>query len=358
MSASRLPFLLAIGLATLASGCVWAPGQHLRSSAPHITDDNIEIIPITGRLIAQDNAARTVSTLPPALLEYRPDPYTIGAGDLLYITVWDHPELTVPAGPQQQLSAAGRPVQSDGTLFYPYIGNIQAAGLTPQALRQAITTRLARYIEAPQVDISVLTYASQRVWITGASAQSAVVPITVVPLTLPDAISEAGLNPVEADTSGVRLTRDGVTYTIDLTQALDSPIYLRDADQIFVPYLEEKEVFVVGEVNQPGALSFRSGTMTLNQALGRVRGVNQNSANGDAIYVIRGAHDLTQVPAAIYQLEAKSPSAYAIGGHFELLPGDVVFVGAAGISRWNRFISQLLPFAGILSNVASANQDL
>ena len=46
------------------------------------------------------------------------------------------------------------------------------------------------------MDVSILTYASQRVWVTGATARPAVVPLTVVPLTLHDAVSNAGFNPV------------------------------------------------------------------------------------------------------------------------------------------------------------------
>ena len=46
-----------------------------------------------------------------------------------------------------------------------------------------LSERLARYIESPQVDVSVLTYASQRVWVTGATAQSA--SITLVASSRP-----------------------------------------------------------------------------------------------------------------------------------------------------------------------------
>ncbi len=366
MDCKRLGATLAFAL-TL-SGCVFAPGQHMRSSAlarddQPVGNDNIELIPITPKLIAMDRATRDAPTLPAALTSYQPGPYTIGAGDVLYITVWDHPELTVPAGPQQQLNAAGRPVQSDGTLFYPYIGTVDASGKTPSELRALLATKLARYIEAPQVDVSILTYASQRVWVTGASRQAATVPLTVTPLTLGDAISQSGLDATQADLSGVRLTREGVTYSIDLDRlgrqgGGATNIFLKASDHLYVPYLDRKEVFVVGEVNQPGAMSFKTSDISLSQALGRARGLQQSTSNGNAVYVIRGSHDLQNAPSTVFHLEARSPAAFAVASQFELLPGDVVFVGAAGVTRWSRFVNQLLPFTSIISNAASARNDL
>jgi len=366
MDCKRLGATLALAL-TL-SGCVFAPGQHMRSSAfarddQPVGNDQIELIPITPKLIAMDRAARDVPTLPMALTSYQPGPYRIGAGDILYITVWDHPELTVPAGPQQQLNAAGRPVQSDGTLFYPYIGSVDAAGKTPSELRALLATKLARYIESPQVDVSILTYASQRVWVTGASRQAATVPLTVTPLTLGDAISQSGLDAAQADLSGVRLTREGVTYSIDLDRlgrqgGGATNIFLKASDHLYVPYLDRKEVFVVGEVNQPGAMSFKTSDISLSQALGRARGLQQSTSNGNAVYVIRGSNDLQDKPSTVFHLEAKSPAAFAVASQFELLPGDVVFVGAAGVTRWSRFVNQLLPFTSIISNAASARNDL
>lgn len=366
MDCTRLCAALALALSL--SGCMFAPGQHMRSSAfarddQPVGNDQIELIPITPKLIAMDRAARDVPGLPTALTSYQPAPYEIGAGDVLYITVWDHPELTVPAGPQQQLNAAGRPVQSDGSLFYPYVGKMSAAGRTPSQLREELTSKLARYIEAPQVDVSILTYASQRVWVTGASRQAATVPLTVTPLTLGDAISQSGLDATQADLSGVRLTRDGVTYTIDLDRlgrqgGGATNIFLKSSDHLYVPYLDRKEIFVVGEVNQPGAMSFKTSDISLSQALGRARGLQQSTSNGNAVYVIRGSQDLQSAPSTVYHLEAKSPAAFAVASQFELLPGDVVFVGAAGVTRWSRFVNQLLPFTSIISNAASARNDL
>ncbi len=362
---SLRPFAAAVVAAGLLCGCVLSPGQHMGSSSKGpdgirtLGNDQLDLVPITPKLIAMDRAARADSnSIPAALADFRPPAYTIGPGDVLYITVWDHPELTVPAGAQQQLAAAGRLVQADGTLFYPYIGTLEASGLTPSELRTQITSKLARYIESPQVDVSILTYASQRVWVTGAAANSTAVAMSTVPLTLNDAISQAGLNPTVADLSGIRLTRDGVTWTLDLDAQSRGAVYLKDEDHLYVPYLDAKEVFVVGEVTLPGAQSFRTGSISLSQALGRARGLAQTTSNGNAVYVIRGNKGLDAAPSVVYQLEARSPAAFAVASQFELLPGDVVFVGAAGITRWSRFVGQLLPFSGIISNAASVGNDL
>ncbi|MEN4936586.1 polysaccharide biosynthesis/export family protein [Stenotrophomonas sp. TWI1151] len=367
MKTKRVSIAAAILTATLLPGCIWAPGQHLRQGdvtrQGGVSDDGrLELVDITPKLIAMNAASEQARNLPAALLSFKPDAYRVGVGDSLYITVWDHPELTVPAGPQQTPNLAGRAVQSDGTVFYPYIGKVEAAGKMPGELREEIERRLAKYIESPQVDVSVLTFGSQRVWVTGAAQQSTPVSLGTSPLTLADAISQAGLSAAGADLSGVQLSRDGVTYTIDL-EALASQyggqqLYLKPSDSIYVPFLDRKEIFVVGEVGQPGAFSFRTGDVSLNQALGRARGLLQTTSDGNAVYVIRGSKDLLAQPSIIYQLTARSPAAFAVGSQFKLLPGDVVFVGAAGVTRWSRFVNQLLPFTSIISNAASARNDL
>ncbi len=359
-----------IAVAALASaslsGCMLAPGQHLRHGDVSIDrpsdDGRMEMITITPKLIAMDRATQAEQVLPAALFDYAPQEYRIGVGDVLYITVWDHPELTVPAGSQQSGNLAGRQVQSDGTLFYPYIGKVEAKGKSPATLREEISRRLTQYIESPQVDVSVLTYGSQRVWVTGAAERSSPIPLGTSPLTLADAISQTGLNATQADLSGIRLSRDGVTYTINLetlaTQYGGRQLFLKDGDSIFVPYLDRKDVFVVGEVGLPGAYSFRTGDVTLNQALGRARGLSQTTSNGNAVYVIRGSKDLQAEPSMVYQLQARSPTAFAVGSQFMLAPGDVVFVGAAGITRWSRFVNQLLPFTSIVYGAARAGNEV
>ncbi|VVN27693.1 hypothetical protein PS639_04622 [Pseudomonas fluorescens] len=346
---------------------MFAPGQYLdtseigRDGSPE--SSRVELIPITPKLIAQNAATKVKDSVPAELLGFKPGAYLIGANDVLYITVWDHPELTAPSGAQQQIDANGRLVRPDGTLFYPYVGNIQAAGKTIEELRGFIAERLKQFIDSPQVDLSVLRFASQKVVLSGAVMKAGQLPITTSPLSVIEAIGVAGADPLNADLSGLTLNRDGREYRLDL-DGLNSKgsqlhnVYLKDGDQLYLPYNDRKKIYVMGEVNQPRAVTFKISQMNLADVIGSVGGLNQTTSNGNALYVIRGADNLETEPAKVFQLDAKSPTAFALASRFDLQPQDIVYVGPAGVTRWNRVISQLVPSASILGTGASVQNDI
>lgn len=353
--------------AALVGGCALAPGQHMDTGSLRNDDSDlgsrVDLVQITPKLIAMDQAAAQKVTVPSALLDYRPPAYHIGPGDVLYITVWDHPELTAPAGPQQQIYANGRLVRPDGTLYYPFVGSIKVAGMTLEQLRAYIAQKLATYVEQPQVDINIIKFDSKRVWLNGAFQNPGIQPITVTPLTLAEALGTAKPNPAEADLSDLTLNRDGVDYHLDinaLRHSMHGPadIYLKAGDHIFLSYNDHHQIYVMGEVERPQALTFKTSSMSLSQALGEVGGLNQVTSKGKAIYVIRGVADLEKQPAKVFQLNARSAAAFILADNFHLQPGDVIFVGAAGVTRWNRFLSQLLPLTAILRNATGAQNDI
>ena len=81
--------------------------------------------------------------------------------------------------------------------------------------------------------------------------------------------------------------------------------------------------------------------MSLTQALGEVGGLQETRANGRGVYVIRGSEydDIIDV----YQLDVSQAWALALGDEFVLQPRDIVYVSAAPITRWNRWVSNVLP---------------
>ncbi|MBK5518826.1 polysaccharide biosynthesis/export family protein [Pseudomonas sp. TH10] len=360
-----LPLAMLVGL-TL-QGCIFSPGQHMdtgnlvREGSPE--SSRIELIPITPKLVAIETAADHSNVIAPELLHFQPSQYRIGAGDLIYITVWDHPELTAPSGPQQQIEANGRLVRPDGSLFYPYVGNIEAAGKTIEDLRSIISSRLAKVVAEPQVDVSILRFVSQKVVLSGAFGKTGQLPITNTPLSLLDAVGQGSVQAGSADISGLVLKRDGREYLIDLDtlnrkNSTLHNLYLKDGDQLHLPYNDQKKVYLLGEVTAARPLLFKGTNMNLTDALGSVGGLRQETSSGKEVYVIRGVENLADEPVKVFQIDLKSPSAFALAQHFKLKPQDVVYVGPADVTRWNRFISQVFPTANLLRTGVAIQDDM
>lgn len=73
-----------------------------------------------------------------------PSGYTIGPEDLLDVTVWNN------AGISRTV-----PVRPDGKISLPLLDDVQAAGLTPNQLKDDLARRLRKYISAPEVSVIV-----------------------------------------------------------------------------------------------------------------------------------------------------------------------------------------------------------
>lgn len=357
--------------AVLLSGCL--TGQKIASRGGDRVEatpgNDVRLVEITPDFVAGNRDAQAAPGLPADLSTYRPDTYRIQAGDMLLVTVWDHPELTTPAGTMREAATNGRLVYPDGTMFYPYVGTLRVEGMTLEELRDTLRSRLARYLQNPQLDVNIASHGGQ-VAMQGAFTNTAPQSITTVPLTLSKAIGTAGINTREADLSGLVLIRDGNRYPIDLDALSRSgdtdEIYLKPGDRLFLPFNDRKEIYVLGEVMRPQAIAFKTSDMSLTQALGRAGGLDQVTSKGDAVYVIRGVDasqltgDSATAPSAatVYHLRAKSAAAFALAQAFPLRAGDVVYVGPAGITRWNRFLSQLLPLSGIVRNASNVQSDI
>lgn len=353
--------------ALLLQACMFSPGMHMDTDRL-IAEDSVEaslveMVQITPKLIVQNQSVDTRLQIPQELLDYEPENYRIGPNDALFITVWDHPELTAPGGAQQTNVANARVVRDDGTLFYPFIGSVKVAGLTLEELRKIITDKLARYIESPQVDINVMEYNSQKIIVSGAFNSPGSLQVNAQQLTLTQAVGQAGIDTNRADLSKLILIREGRSYTLDYDRLTSNEsnigrVYLRPGDKLHLSLNDSRKIFVMGEVPRPSALAYSTSRMTLSEVLATVGGPSPISASGREVYVIRGVEDLETQKATIFQLNAQSPSAFILADQFEMEPQDVVFVGAAGITRWNRFISQLFPSASLLGTGFDLNNDV
>ena len=338
-------------VATLLGACAIAPGMTMTEPAELPQGQTVRVTPITvdelNRLDEQYVAsAKSVAEN----FEVPQYGYTIGNGDVLQIIVWDHPELTIPAGSFRDAETSGQQVGEDGYIYYPYVGMIKAAGMNVAALRDVLTEKLSTYIQDPQLDVRVIGFRSKRVYVVGEVNTPGLLPLNDIPLTIADAISMSGGLTQNAYKSGVNVSRDGKIHEIDLKALYDQAdatqnLTLRHGDILNVLDRSQQKVFVMGEVRAPKSVEILNGHLTLAAALGEVGGVNQLSANPGAIYVIRGSK---KDDPQIFHLDARFATGMLLADRFKLHAQDIVFVDTAGISQWNRVISQLLPSISVI----------
>lgn len=131
------------------------------------------------------------------------DEYRIGVDDMLQVSVWRNPELSVSV-----------PVRPDGRISVPLIGDVVAGGRTPAEVGKSIEERLATYVRDPKVAVILTELRSHeyisRVRVTGAVQQPVSVPYRQG-MTVLDAVLAAGGTNEFAASDKTRLYRRGST---------------------------------------------------------------------------------------------------------------------------------------------------
>jgi polysaccharide export outer membrane protein len=201
--------------------------------------------------------------------------YIIGPRDLLEIKVFELPEFDHTVR-----------VSEDGSITLPLIGNVQIGGLTKDKAEKKLSELLEKYIKKAQVSIFIKEYQSSRVAIIGAVEKPGMYEL-VGRQTLLQMISQAGgfKDTAANEIYVLREGQDGTAASISIdledlmingNQNLNIPIQANDV--INVPVDKLINVYVFGEVRQPGALQVKmSNKITLLQAIAQAGGLSENA---------------------------------------------------------------------------------
>lgn len=351
-------------LSSLLGACALVPGQHMQyppsvpvSTSPDGSVQQAEQIPIQTidlNLINQMNAGVDQMARADQLnLFAKPTPYKLGPGDVLQITVWDHPELAAAQGQQVQNTKPGDPTQGfvingNGDITFPYVARpIHAAGMTIDELQRTLHSELSKNFRQPQITVRVASYRSSQVYVDGEVHTPGGETINDIPMTLTEAVNRAGGFTTNADRSRLILTRNGTSYPIDLTLLIKNgknpqDILLQPGDMLRVTGRDENTAYVMGEVNKPtSVLPTADGKLTLAEALSQAGFINQNTANPRQLYVIRQEGKDKQ--PQVYHLDSASPVSMLLANQFDLQPKDVVYIDNGPLVRFNRVLSLLMP---------------
>lgn len=194
----------------------------------------------------------------------------IGPRDVIEVKVFQDPNLYTKGT-----------VTDDGRITMPLIGKVDVSGLTPTEVEARIKGLLEKYINNPDVSVTVLEAGSKPISVIGAVTHPGRIGITGN-ISLIQAITQAGgLATGYGRTLYVlRTAANGLTeqIAIDIDDLMvngnpDLNLPLRANDVINVPIDSSINIYVLGEVMRPGSVQFRrSQTPTLLQALAAAGG--------------------------------------------------------------------------------------
>ncbi|HUS06785.1 MAG TPA: polysaccharide biosynthesis/export family protein [Bryobacteraceae bacterium] len=177
-----------------------------------------------------ENAAKAPTGLAPVVTAAPVDPktYIIGPEDILFIRVWREAELS-----------GGVQVRPDGKFTLPLVGEVQAAGLTPEQVTAKLTESLSSFINKPEVVVSLQSVQSKKYYITGEVARTGIFPL-VVPITILEALASAGGFKEYANPKKIVIMRGDERIKFNYKDVIkgknkEQNIMIQNGDHIFVP---------------------------------------------------------------------------------------------------------------------------
>jgi polysaccharide biosynthesis/export protein len=156
-----------------------------------------------------------------------PKTYVIGPEDVLYINVFHEQEMSGAVG-----------VRPDGKITRPLIGDMQAAGLTPERFSAQLKQALSSFMHNPDVTVTVAQVNSKRYTIAGEVGRPGPFPL-VLPTRVFDALSSVGFRDF-ANKKKIVIIRGDQRIKFNYNDVLhgkhlETNIFLEPGDTIYVP---------------------------------------------------------------------------------------------------------------------------
>lgn len=278
----------------------------------------------------------------------QPAPFRLGQGDVISVTVFEEPDLSVDK----------TTVRPDGLISVPLAGEVPAAGHQVAEISQDIQSRLSRYVIDPKVSVRVEELRSIEYLVYGEVVNPGTFPLDRR-TTISAAVARAGglkqgnyrASTIEiADLRHSFIARDGRVLPVDFVRLLRDgdlrfDLELRPGDQIHIPSGLSQEVYVLGEVASAMVFAYQD-HMPLSRILSMSEGF---TPDGDItrIHVVRGSLGNPTVYVSNFRdvLAGRERD-------IELEPGDIVYVPPKTLTSFSRVMDKILPSLLAVQNAA------
>jgi polysaccharide export outer membrane protein len=239
--------------------------------------------------------------------------YIIGEGDGLEIAVWGVKDLNFTVK-----------VRPDSKITVPGLGDVVASGYTPEALQKVLGEKLKELVKNPIVTVTVKDITNSKVYIFGGGIRSGVYDLSrrTTLLQLLCSIGETKT----ADLRNAYLLRNGKKIKADLHRLfiegdVSQDIPVETNDSLFIPLLQDKNVYVLGAVNAPKAIEYREG-MAVMEAILEAGSFTKFASQNDTVIRRREGTKEASIPVRAKELIKNGD----LRQNLKLKPGDYIIV--------------------------------
>lgn len=290
----------------------------------------------------------------------------VGVGDVIAVTLWEAgpgglfttPAIGIGGEIQVGARAATLPdqiVAPDGTITVPYAGRLKVTGLQPSEVERLIVRSLDKKAIKPQAMVAIRNSGANSITIAGDAVGGARMTLSPGGDKVLDVIAQAGGLRVAANDVFVRLTRNGASAAMSYNELLAHPdenVYLRGGDILTV--VRRPQTFTaLGATGANAVVPFDSDRLTLEEAVGKVGGLQDQRANPAAVFLFRFepaslvrsvAPDKVEASATgkvpvIYRVDLKDPASYFCARQFAIADKDIVYVANARLNELQKFLN-------------------
>ena len=361
-------FVFAILCLVLLAACSLPRGAAIESeilSAPDDEDAPFAVVPVTQKnLAALDGWPATGWTGGYNWLEVSAGPSSsvIRTGDRVDLVIWDSQDNSLlTAIEQKSVNVDDLEVSPSGTIFVPYVEEVEVRGMTPVEARKKIQQSLEMIVPSAQVQLSVEAGQSNSVDVVRGVSQPGNYPLPGRNYSILSLISAAGGVTSDLRNPIVRLIRGNRTYEIpadDLFEDASKNIILRGDDKVLIE--DDDRYFIsLGASRREEVVYFDKEYITALEAVSMVGGLSDYTANPEGVLILR-EYSATQLRSdgggptheqVVFTVDLTTADGLFAARNFQINPNDTVLATESPVNGVRTVFGILGSLVGITNQV-------
>ena len=288
----------------------------------------------------------------------------IQPGDTLTLRIWDSNDNSLLTGTDQkmvQLQAVK--VAANGSVFMPYVGNVNIFGLTPDLARETLQSELEAIVPSAQLQLDMVEGPNNSVDLVNGVQSPGTYPMPDRNYTVMGLISAGGGISLGLNNPQIRLVRGEAIYGTSVDRLLDTPHFdtlLRGGDRVFVEE-DERYFLSFGAAGQEALHTFTKDQVSAMDAVSIMGGLQDNKADPQGLLILReyapsalaaGQRGPRQT-RVVFSLDLTTADGLFSARQFQINPDDLVMVTESPINDALTVSNIFGNFFGVFSAASS-----